>query len=34
MPCFVLGAGHSFKLGQKASGSAVVLTVSRGEKQQ
>jgi len=34
MPCFVLGAGHSCKLGQKGSGSAMVLTVSRGAKQQ
>lgn len=34
MPCFVLGAGHSCKLGRKGSGGAVVLAVSRGEKQQ
>lgn len=32
MPCFVLAAGHSCKLGQKGCGGAVVLTVAPGRK--
>lgn len=33
MPCFVLAAGHSCKLGQKGRGRAVVLTVAPGKEQ-
>ena len=34
MPCFVLAAGHSCKLGQKGHGGAVVLTFAPGPKVQ
>lgn len=32
MPCFVMAAGHSFKLGEKGLGQAVVFTLEPPKK--